>query len=175
MEREDGYVGYLLPSELRMLPGSPHVHESHASVRIRPQLIEGLFIFDDPSLAEPVLMKTYHFGSPAVEYLQEFFSILPNALIASHPELQKLDEERRTLLKQGKQDSLEIHTLLTQIDRLLEQEAIKMIQRFIPKPKQEITRLDFYLHFAKQFRLPLYVLQHSLKKATVVWPQGDVS
>lgn len=172
MQENDGYVGYLLPSDMKVLGDQPHVHESYADLRIRPQKIEGLFVFDDRRFREAMLLKKFDdYSSVAEFYAEEFLGY-------DHDQMSKDDEELCLLLKQAdvlraekKHFSADMTRLLYKMADRKEVVALKKILEVIPKKKEDITRLDFYIYHAKQRRLPLYVVSKDRTEANVVWPE----
>lgn len=178
-----GYVGYVLPSDLRVREGTPHPNESLAPIRIKPENIEGIVIassidLEKQSLAAHPSAGPYHPRSLA--YLEEFWGITRENLFEHDAMLQNLGAEHKAIIadmqRRGfalkdwpRETRVAVDAILAAEGDRLDQVATEYIERLLRKSKDEIRERDFYLFWAKKAHAPLYGIDREMN-VKVIWP-----
>jgi len=135
-----GYIGFLLPSDLRVRDYDIHPHESHVPTRISNNQIEGLFVIDEDEL----------FGR-----------------VSYHPQ-GKDDEARQKKLEDTfTPDSLIQHFIIGGFESAGE---LRGAARVLNIPDGFVRPIDILIYFAKKARVPLYLVNKEFTSQQVVWP-----
>ncbi|HBR80521.1 MAG: hypothetical protein UX09_C0018G0011 [Candidatus Uhrbacteria bacterium GW2011_GWE2_45_35] len=168
----DDYVGFLLPSNLKRTPVTPHVNESHVQVRIRPQKIEGLFVVELPDFFVKNLgAATDEFGfCHALRAVNLFFGLETKDIDKSDHDLVIYRLKHKNNLKENEPDSSETRQILFDIGQKRREVVICFLEEKIGKKIKDIAPIDCLIYFAKQRKIPLYLVDEDLSGTKVVWP-----
>jgi hypothetical protein len=183
------YVGFVLDSDLPVRDQKAHHHnESYASIRVRPERIQGLVVADNPELEHKFCLDEIDpeaSGSPWAEYYASKLFGKEDFFPEGNEELKQLKDRSRKLwsdmraknlpLSQWPTESkIERQQINFQINKLNNEEAIKYLEGILGKKREDIRKVDFFIYYAEKYGLPLYKLDKNLK-STVIWPNGNDS
>ncbi len=169
------YVGYLLPSDLPTRELSPHTNESLVPVRISPKRIEGLILVDTESLHEPLRVELL----PAI--LSDFYGIDVISMADKYPEIGRVERRLEKFYRENPDDSAEwTQPVKAKLQELLEQRHIACgnaaateLDKILGTSPTSINKLEIFKKFAKEARIPLYLVGDQFKSQRVVWPPPE--
>jgi hypothetical protein len=138
-----GYIGFLLPSNLKVRDYEIQPHESHVPIRISPNQIDGLFAIKKDELFGRV--SSYPQGEDGEEY-------------------QKRSEQNFT------PKDLVGHFHIGGFDSIGD---VKGAARILNLPEGFVRPIDILIYFAKKNHIPLYLVNKEFTDQKVVWPTEE--
>jgi hypothetical protein len=182
-------IGFLLPNDLKIRDKTPQPNESLAAIRIKPDLIQGLFVVESPELFETMKQRTERMlkefpkyaYTPSLYLLKRYFDINQEELRKKYPEMEPALQgfKKRWSALFGKYRGVhwpeEARAEFRQIEKeeweFIEQFGKREMEQVLGKPIEEISELDCLEFFAKRSKLPVYGVDKDFQSQKVLWPK----
>ena len=137
-----GYMGILLPSDLKVRDYYIHANESHVPIRISPQQFQGLFVVENERLMLPGSIAYYPQGEDNEEYQQKSENSFKTDYLTNHFSIGGFDSAG----------------------------DIRAVSKILNIPERQIRPIDILIYFAKKARVPLYTVNREFSSQEVIWP-----